>query len=84
MRLIDADALKQKAHMIEIFDKQWVVDECEIDLAPTIDAVSVIRCGKCKYRGLAKVNCKGFTICPVSGMEIADDYCSYGEPTEGK
>lgn len=39
MRLIDADALKEKAHMIEIFDKQWVVDEIEIENAPTIDPV---------------------------------------------
>lgn len=41
-RYIDADALKEKAHMIEIFDKQWVVDEIEIDLAPTADVVPVV------------------------------------------
>ena len=44
------------------------------------DAVQVVRCVDCKYRELAKVNCKGYTICPASGMEITDDdYCSYGE-----
>ena len=45
--------------------------------------VAVVRCGECRYRELAKVNCKGFTICPASGMEITDDdFCSYGERKE--
>lgn len=47
---------------------------------PLVDAVQVVRCGECRYRELAKVNCKGYVICPASGMEITDDdYCSYGE-----
>ena len=55
----------------------------EVDDAPTIDAVHVVRCGECRYRELAKVNCKGYTICPASGMEITDDdFCSYGERRE--
>jgi hypothetical protein len=37
------------------------------------------------YRQKAKVNRKGFLICPASGMEITDDdYCSYGAKKEGK
>ena len=45
--------------------------------------VKVVRCGECRYRKLAKVNCKGYTICPASRMEITDDdYCSYGERRE--
>ena len=49
------------------------------------DAVQVVRCVDCKYRELAKVNCKGYTICPASGMEITDDdFCSYGERKEDR
>lgn len=39
------------------------------------------RCKDCAYKERAKVNDKGFLICPASGMEITDDdYCSYFEP----
>lgn len=40
----------------------------------------VITCKECRYKSDAKVNKKGFLICPASGMEIADDdFCSYAE-----
>lgn len=40
----------------------------------------VITCKKCRYMQEAKVNKKGFSICPASGMEITDDdFCSYAE-----
>lgn len=43
----------------------------------------VIRCKDCYYWMKAKVNKKGFLICPASGMEItANDYCSYAEKRE--
>ena len=42
---------------------------------------AVVLCKNCEYKEKAKVNSKGFLICPASGMEITDgDYCSYGEP----
>lgn len=51
-----------------------------MEQTPTIDAVPVVRCKDCQYRDEAKVNKKGFLICPASGMEITDDdFCSYGE-----
>lgn len=51
-----------------------------IDEQPTISAVPVVRCQECRYYPTAKVNEKGFLICPASGMEITEtDYCSYGE-----
>lgn len=41
--------------------------------------MSVVRCGECEYRKDARVNEKGFLICPASGMEITDnEYCSFG------
>lgn len=47
---------------------------------PAVDAVPVVRCRECEYAKNAKVNEKGFLICPASHMEIVDDdYCSYGE-----
>lgn len=52
--------------------------------ASAVDAVDVVRCGKCKYWKKRFVNSKGFVICPASGMDItADDFCSYGERREG-
>lgn len=44
------------------------------------DAVPVVRCKECEYEKDAKVNKKGYRICPASHMEITDDdFCSYGE-----
>jgi transcriptional regulator with XRE-family HTH domain len=44
------------------------------------DVVAVVRCQYCHYFAEARVNEKGFLICPASGMEITGmDYCSYGE-----
>ena len=54
-RLIDADALKTKAIRCETFKLYDVpvflkaVGTKEIDRAPTIDAVEVVRCKDCKY-----------------------------------
>lgn len=51
---------------------------CAIDVA--IEALNIGRCKNCAYRSKAKVNNKGFLICPASGMEITDDdFCSYFE-----
>ena len=50
---------------------------------PAADVVPVVRCRDCEYAKNAKVNKKGFLICPASHMEIVDDdYCSYGEREE--
>ena len=49
----------------------------------TADVAPVIRCEECRYYQNAKINKKGFLICPASGMEITEhDYCSYGERKE--
>ena len=47
MRLIDADAIKEKSYYSE--DGYLVVDVPDIDDAPTIDAVPIVRCKDCKY-----------------------------------
>lgn len=46
---------------------------------PVAEVAEVVRCKDCRYYLTAKVNKKGFLICPASGMEITEtDYCSYG------
>ena len=51
--------------------------------ALTVDAVPVVRRRDCVYAQSAKVNKKGYRICPASHMEITDDdFCSYGEKKE--
>ena len=76
MRLIDADAfLERMSHTDRFFGVVFDIND-----APTVDAVPVVRCRECQYAKNAKVNKKGFRICPASHMEIVDDdYCSYGE-----
>ena len=85
-RYIDADALisdiERTIEGIGCVNHESEIMDC-VRYATEVDAVQVVRCGECRYRELAKVNCKGYTICPASGMEITDDdYCSYGERRE--
>ena len=91
MRLIDADAwdafyadMGDSHNMMDSYDRGYTdaLDNADdwMDAQPTIDAVPVVRCKDCHYSDEAKVNEKGFLICPASGMEITDnDFCSYGE-----
>lgn len=47
-------------------------------------SVRVVRCKDCLYWADRKVNKKGFSICPATGMEITPrDYCSYGVNSDG-
>ena len=90
MRLIDADKLIKNLtydianHSIHGNFKITVASvRAAIFNAPAVDAVPVVRCKECWYYQNAKLNKKGFLICPASGMEITeDDYCSYGERKE--
>lgn len=47
MRLIDADCLKEKGHFDD-YD-MFIVDYDDIDNAPTVDAVEVVRCKDCRW-----------------------------------
>lgn len=90
MRLIDADALYNR-----FWERAWYDnadrDECacvDIDNAPTVDAVPVVRCKNCArwdddpdtYG--ADDGPKGKCMKSFETM-CADDFCSYGEPKEG-
>lgn len=85
MRLIDADALK--AEFTGNFGRElwhytgiWAT----IDVAPTIDAVPVVRCKDCKHWNDDAMACD--TLPWVDSSEhanwYADDFCSYGERKE--
>ena len=84
MRLIDADALDFTfdRRCFSAGDEQYVrgVDDAigVINNAPTVDAVSVVRCRECRYH-LPKGS-----VCQLSGTDIIeDDFCSRGQRKEG-
>ena len=92
MRLIDADAL-----MKTVFNDVVLVDgEVKgvglilaetVDKAPTIDAVPVVRCDKCKHFKHDEANDEWY--CKKSGADIEyvdslTHFCSYGERKEGQ
>lgn len=87
-RLIDADALKTKAIRCETFELYDMYDSPvflkavgtkEIDRAPTIDAVPVVRCKDCA------VPHNKYTGCPMlNGLVTPPDfYCPFGERKDG-
>lgn len=79
-RLIDAEELELQ---FDVSDEDIIAKEI-IRNAPTVDAVPVVRCKDCVYSQSAKINKKGYRICPASHMEITDDdFCSYGERKKG-
>lgn len=80
MRLIDAEELELQ---FDVSDEDIIAKEI-IRNALTVDAVPVVRCKDCVYSKYAKINKKGYRICPASHMEITDDdFCSYGERKKG-
>ena len=93
-RLIDADALKTKAIRCETFKLTdapvflKAVGTKEIDKAPTIDAVPVVRCKDCKHYKPQKKSaywenranyCNRIVTIKVQPY----DFCSYGERKDG-
>ena len=87
MKLIDADALLKHAGIFEVkarargcgnsilnLAKAWLWNE--VNIAPTIDAVPVVRCRECKHLGF----CGDATNLEVMGFY---GYCSRGERKEG-
>lgn len=76
MRLIDADALKEKAFFHEIDNVSYVEEE-DIDNAPTVDAVPVVRCKDCKNWIQF---CEAYATCNCGhGVTDMEFYCRDGE-----
>ena len=88
MRLIDADALELRYEFG--YDHYGIlcvpyrdVNE-SIKKAKTVDAVPVIHCRDCKYKGWVQEPCHGKSIdycrvwdCPLLNLET--NFCSYGK-----
>ena len=89
MRLIDADALEQTDRPIEklmMFGGEYVYTQTEIDLAPTIDAVPVVRCDHCRYcteHYDTDGNVPYWTCSEWDSGTDADGYCYYGKRKDG-
>ena len=77
MRLIDADAIKDKAWKAEseacFYALEDVVSVTDIDEAPSID---IVRCQDCKYW---VYNFNGCSRNPCTEPWYATDFCNYGE-----
>ena len=89
MRLIDADALHKAYMELRNFKQDpqsgdWILLRAVplttvirmLNEAPTIDAVSVVRCKECRYKDMEI--CAMYRLV-VAGVRKYDDYCSYGE-----
>lgn len=64
----------------DVVEMNYVENQVLIDHLIANGVTIPVRCKDCTYWKNAKVNKKGFLICPASGMEITEeDYCSYGE-----
>lgn len=81
MRLIDADALLFTTLTDGGYWTKDVVYKQDINEAPTIDAVPVIRCQNCKCR-TEETYYGGNYLCKrkVIGIVRPTDFCSFGEP----
>ena len=77
MRLIDADAIKDKAWKAEseacFYALEDVVSVTDIDEAPSID---IVRCQDCKHW---VYNFNGCARNPCTEPWYATDFCNYGE-----
>lgn len=85
MRLIDADALKRRAITVRFFGKDiMMVPTAEIDDAPTIDAVEVVRCKECRYfKKIVERSDSGLCYRDlVASAWKENGYCSRGERRE--
>ena len=86
MKLIDADALMEKANSDGAYG---YVDAKQISEAPTVDAVPVVRCAKCEHwvkNDDGQCVCALFDIANSYGEPVVtkpDDFCSYGERKGG-
>lgn len=90
MRLIDADALgktDRPVRKLMMFGGEYVYTQTEIDRAPTIDAVPVVRCGKCSdwKRTYRRREPTKLGYCSRRNCWMFEkEFCSSGTPREEK
>ena len=84
-RLIDYYYLAEKIECPGVPLVYWD----DIEAAPTVDAVEVVRCRECKYHYWEQEPCHGKSVhyCNLphmSGVEVFKEFfCYYGERKEG-
>ena len=100
MRLIDADLLSEAIYdnvPAPYEDASWAKENClaEIDAAPTVDAVPVVRCRECKHHRDKNEQEQQYLVEDIlicTSPDATDDcwnavwpdhFCSYGERKEG-
>lgn len=84
-RLIDANALikhKRKMNGADFGGEFWdeAVLVSDINNAPTVDAVKVVRCGLCEHWDVNRLYCHhpaGLSFCGKTGA--AKGFCCFGE-----
>lgn len=90
MRLIDADKLLEiyKKWIPQLFSKEDEGDRRGVETCimvledmQTVDAVPVVRCRECKYRGTDDCifHIKGEPADEELLLKLDNDFCSYGE-----
>ena len=78
MRLIDADALSEHTHYDDF--ETLIVDYDDIENAPTVDAVEVVRCVECSHSEVCKMDDGDVRYCHIYEMQTEDDYyCADGK-----
>ena len=89
MRLIDADRVSEAIYdnvPAPYEDASWAKEDClaEIEAAPTVDAVPVVRCGECKWWN--EDDDVGHCDNPdgLDNYVKPEDFCSYGERIGGQ
>ena len=87
MRLIDADRLSEAIYdnvPAPYEDASWAKENClaEIEAAPTVDAVPVVRCRECKHCDPENHHCDHHMGTAAPLRRKPDDFCSYGNRKE--
>lgn len=77
MRLVDADKLELDAEWDDLCEWYTSYSQFQINAAPTIDAVEVVRCRDCVAHGCLS--------CPMFKFNMNDDFfCAFGRKEEGE
>ena len=97
MRLIDADRLSEAIYnnvSAPYEEAVWAKEDCltEIDAAPTVDAVHLVRCRECQHwkPSGSKAGNSFSDMEYIGGCEFTNycrresDFCSYGEKRRDK
>lgn len=80
MRLIDADEFLEKMKETNrYFDVKFDIEE-----APTVDAVPVVRCKDCNQYEPTHGVCKLTSNESIKNFVQENDFCSYGKPKDGE